>query len=392
MDANWTIRTASGVASVPAAAWDALVPADHVFERHAFLAHLEASGSVGADAGWVPVPVLVEDADGRLIGAAPAYVKDHSYGEYIFDWGWADAARRHGIPYFPKVVVAVPVTPATGPRLLVHPDASVDAVRAALVHGARALADAIDAGGVHWLFTRPDEAAMLGTAGHLPRLTHQFVWTDHGFGSFDGYLDAMTSKRRKEVRRERRQAAESGYDLAVEPLAALSDDDLAALRRCYEATIADHWAQPYLTPAWFAGLRDALGVHGLVATARDGGRLVAASLAFRAGGHLYGRYWGSLVDAPALHFELCYYRLIAYALEHGITRVEAGAQGAHKVPRGFLPVFTHSAHWLRHPGLRSAVAAHIAHETRGIRDEAALYATRGPYRDGIVRDAATVAG
>lgn len=380
---RWTVRTVQGVASVDGASWDALVGPDHVFERHAFLAHLERSGCVGAEAGWLPVPVLVEDGEGRLIGAAPAYLKDNSYGEYIFDWGWADAARRHGIRYFPKVVVAVPFTPATGPRLLVHPDADADRVRTALIEGVDALARSVDAGSVHWLFTQPDEAEALERAGLMRRRTHQFHWTDRGFGDFEGYLDAMTHKRRKEVRRERRQALDAGFALGIEGLSDLSDDDLDRLHRCYGSTIEDHWAQAYLTRAWWLGLRDALPEHGRVATARDDdGRLVAASLFFEAGRHLYGRYWGCLVDAPALHFELCYYQLIEHALARGITRVEAGAQGQHKIRRGFLPSTTWSAHEVRHEGLRHAIAAHIAHEGRMIDQEMEALAEHGPFKEG----------
>jgi len=382
---RWTVRTVPGVAAVDGPAWDALVGPDQVFERHAFLAHLERSGSVGEDTGWMPSPVVVEDGAGRLIGAAPAYVKTHSYGEYIFDWGWADAARRNGIPYYPKIVVAVPFTPATGPRLLVHPGADAGRVRSALIQGVDALSDAIEAGSVHWLFTRPDEVEALAEHGLIRRRTHQFHWQDHGFGDMDGFLAAMRSKRRKEVRRERRQAEEAGFALGIEPVAKLSDEDTDRLHRCYLSTIEDHWAHAYLTPAWWKGLRDAMPDHAHVATARDGaGRLQAASLFFQAGGHLYGRYWGSLVQAPALHFELCYYRLIEHALASGITRVEAGAQGQHKIRRGFLPTHTWSAHHVRHPGLRHAVEAHVAHEGRMIDQEMDVLAQQGPYRDEVV--------
>lgn len=379
-----TLRIVHDLATVDAADWDALAGDDNPFVEHAFLAWLEESGSATAETGWMPAHVVVHeggDASGRILAAAPTYVKSDSYGEYIFDWAWADACRRAGISYYPKIVVAVPFTPATGPRALVHPDAPEAACLDALGAGVRALADAVEASSVHWLFTPEDQAEALSTRGFRHRLSHQYHWEDLGFGDFDGYLAAMTSKRRKEVRRERRQAAAEGLDLAVESVADLTPDDLAALYRCYRATIDTRWAQAYLTEAWWRGLPEHLGHRGLVATARDGGRLVAASLAFQKGDQLFGRYWGSTVDVPALHFELCYYRFVEHALERGLRRFEAGAQGRHKIQRGFLPQLTHSAHWIRHPGLDDAVGGFLAEEAAHEREAVRVLSTEGPFKD-----------
>lgn len=374
------VRVLDGLHEVDADAWDALVDPDDPFTTHAFLGWLERSGSVGPGTGWSPRHLVVEDDTG-LVGAAPLYRKDHSYGEFIFDWSWANAALRAGIRYYPKLVGMVPVTPATGRRLLVRPGADADAVRRTLVRGARELAERLGASGVHWLFAHPDEVPLLTDEGHHARLSHQYHWTRRpDWSTYDDFLDALTQKRRKEVRRERRLAASTGLALAVEPLATLSDDDLGVVHACYRATIDDHSGQPYLSGAWFRGLRDALGPLGLVATARRDGRLVAMALAFHRGRHLYGRYWGALEPAPALHFELCYHQLLAWGLERGVTRFEAGAQGEHKIPRGLLPSATHSAHHLRHPGLDRAIGAFVVDEAEEVRRWMESLAGQSPFR------------
>ncbi len=385
MSRDLRVEVAHGMGDVSAPAWDALVPADHPFLSHAFLHHLEDSGCVGPDAGQLPHHLLVW-ADGsegaRLVGAAPVYLKNHSYGEYIFDWSWADAAQRARLPYYPKVVACVPFTPATGPRMLVAADADRDAVFDALASGASALAEAAGASGVHWLFTLPEERAALAKRSFIARSSLQFVFNSEGWGSFEDFLGSLRSKRRKEVRRERRQAAELGLHLAVERVADLSGPDLDRLYRCYRRTIDEHGQIPYLTRAWWEGLGRALPDAALVATAREGspaGPLVAGALAFHGGRHLYGRYWGALQDHPALHFELCYYRLVAWALDHGVTRVEAGAQGHHKLARGFRPAEMASAHLLRHPGLHTAVASFCAREAEGVRRDVVELDAQGPF-------------
>lgn len=377
-----TVHTIAGMHEVDAASWDALAAPDDPFIEHRFLAWLEASGSVSANTGWRPMHLLVRDAEGVLVGAAPMYLKDHSYGEFIFDWAWANASQRAGVPYYPKLVSMVPLTPATGSRLLVHPQAARASVVQALAEGARALAEAHRAPSIHWLFTTEGEQAELTAHGFRARRSYQYHWLRRpGWSTFEDFLASLTAHRRKEVRRERAKAASTGLELATEPLVALSDADLAMLEGCYRTTIDDHGGVPYLTPAWFHGLREALGARGLVATARRDGRLVAASLAFHKGRNLYGRYWGALEPAPALHFELCYHSLIAWALAHGIERFEAGAQGEHKIQRGLLPSPTWSSHALRHPGLDRAVAAFLEQEAEQVLHAMGALAQRSPFRE-----------
>lgn len=375
------LRTISGMSSVDPVAWDALAGADNPFVRHDFLRALEDSGSATVETGWQPVHVLAED-DGGVIGAMPAYLKDHSHGEYIFDWGWADGAMRARIPYYPKLVVAVPFTPATGPRMLLHPEASPSSTRRALGDGAWAVVDAAKAHSAHVLFCEGEERAALATCGWTPRTSMQYHWTNAGYRDFEDLLDAMVSRRRKEIRRERKAAQGHGLDLAVERVSDLSADDLDVMWRCYEVTIERHHAIGYLREDWWRGLADRLGATGIVATARRNRKLVAMALAFGSGRHLYGRYWGAMEDLNALHFELCYYQLLDYAIANGMTRVEAGAQGEHKVPRGFLPSETFSAHRLVHPGLSAGVAEHVTREAAHVRRMMAAMAERSPFRAG----------
>ena len=369
-----TVRVVAGLAEVSAEAWDALVHPSDPFLEHGFLRALETSGAVGPGTGWRPAHVLVE-AGGHLRAAAPCYVKTDSYGEYIFDWGWADACRRAGIPYYPKLVVAVPFTPASGQRVLVEHEAW----RPALLSGVRALADRVGASSVHWLFARASEVRELAAEGHVHRVTHQYHWTNEGYGTYDDFLASLKSKRRKETRRERRQAEAHGLQLAVEPAHTLSREDLQAVHACYLSTISDRWSRAYLPEAWFLGLSGVAGRRAVVATARRDGKVVAMSLAFHRGDALFGRYWGALEALPAMHFELCYHRLIAWSIDHGVRRFEAGAQGEHKIPRGFLPAPIHSAHWLRHPGLAEAVASHVAEERDATQAWLTELTARGPY-------------
>lgn len=383
MKGSLTIEAVTSLAQVPAHVWDALADPNDPFTEHAFLRWLEEAGCVGTATGWSPAHVLAWRGQGpsrTLAGRAPAYVKTHSYGEFIFDWAWADACRRAGIAYYPKVTCAVPFTPATGPRLAVSDGEDVGTVREALAGALRAVADKVGASSAHVLFPREEELPSLQARGYIARRTHQYHWVDRGFGDFEGWLAALTTKRRKEVRRERRAAAAAGLTLAVEWASALSDADLVAMHGCYVSTYADKWGKPYLTPEWFAGLRDHLGRRAVVATARRDGRLVAGALAFSKGAHLYGRNWGALEPVPALHFELCYYAFIEWGLANGIRRFEAGAQGEHKIQRGFLPVVTHSAHWLRHDGLARAVTQFVEAEAAETEQVCGMLAAHSPYR------------
>lgn len=367
--------------AVDPAEWDALVPPDEPFTEHAFLHALEASGSVGPGSGWAPCHVLVRE-EGRLRAALPCYAKQHGWGEYIFDWGWADAAERAGIAYYPKLVAAVPFTPAAGRRFLTAPDAERGPLVDLLAAGARALADELDASSVHVLFGTAEERERLA-AGHgwLARSTYQFHWEDRGWGSFAAFLGDFRAPARKNVRKERERAASAGLRFVTRRGPELTPQDWAALERFYRHTARRKGGMDYLRPAFFRALRERLPHRVVAALALDDQeRAVAGTLSFQKGRHLYGRYWGALESHDALHFELCYYQPLESCFAHGWTRFEAGAQGEHKLKRGLLPVETCSAHWIRHPGLRAAVARHLDWERAAVREEMAALAEHGPFR------------
>ncbi len=375
-----TVEVAASLDAVPAEEWDALAGADDPFVEHAFLRALETSKSVGRGTGWDPAHVLVRHGR-ELVGAAPLYVKQHSYGEYIFDWGWAGAAQRARIPYYPKLVSAVPFTPATGRRLLVEGDATEGPVVDALIAGIRAVADQVGASSTHWLFlTQAEHLSLAARDGFLARTTYQFHWTNPGYASFDDYLGAMRSADRKEVRRERRKAAETGLRLRTLRGTELTDAEWKALPRFYRDTTARKGAIDYLTPRFFEEVRRTIPERVVVALASRGSEPVAGALAFHKGKQLFGRYWGAVEDFEALHFECCYYRLIEFAIDHHLDRFEAGAQGEHKVKRGLLPSPTYSIHWIRHPSLAEAIAEYLPRETRSIEAEMAYFAEHSPFK------------
>lgn len=380
------LEVVGSIHQVPEADWDACAGDDNPFVEHRFLATLEDAGCLEGGSGWHPHYLLVRyGADAPPAGIAPLYVRTDSYGEYIFDWAWAQGAQRAGLAYYPKLTVAVPFTPASGPRLLVRDGPSLDGhgVRDALAGGALVLADRVGASGVHWLFCSDDEAEALTERGYLHRRTYQFHWHNDGYADFDGFLAALQRKRRKEIRRERRKAQEHGLDIVLRTGEALTPADWRALRGFYDATHAARpWQRQYLTRDWWELAGERLAERAVAVLAYDGDIAVAGSLSFRKGPHLYGRYWGALADLDAVHFECCYYRLIEYAIDEGITLFEAGAQGQHKLRRGLMPHLTHSAHRLMHPGLHDAVDGFIQEETRSVRAEVAMLADSGPFKDG----------
>ena len=372
---------------MPAGEWDALCGEDNPFLEHAFLSALEESDSVGSDAGCVPILVGVRAGPGTpLLGAVPLYLKTNSYGEFIFDWSWAGAAHRAGLPYYPKLVAAVPFTPVTGHRLLVAPGLNNEAsaqVTAALIRGVRQAADDTGATSVHVLFCTDDEGRALGQHRFLPRLSMQFHWhnrPDRPFESFEDYLTTFRSRNRKQVRKERMVAASHGLTMRTATGVELDDRDWKALYRLYMANVDRHGGNAYLTPAFFELVRAKFPQRMVATLAYRGTKAVAGTVNFEKGRHLYGRYWGCLEDHPMLHFELCYYRLIDRAIERQYTLFEAGAQGEHKLKRGLVPSFTHSAHWIRHPGLASAIENFIRSERAAVEEQAHLYAEHSPFR------------
>jgi predicted N-acyltransferase len=379
------LQIVESVTDVAAAEWDRLAGDDDPFLEHAFLAALEASGSVGPSAGCLPRIVLARDG-GRLVGAVPLYLKTNSYGEFIFDWSWANAAHRSGVRYYPKLVAAIPFTPATGRRLplLDAPDVDAAAVTAALVRGTREVANDEHASSIHFLFCTEPEKEVLARAGYFPRLSMQFHWHNRPqrpFESFEDYLSTFRSQNRKQVRKERRVAAEHGLTFRTASGAELETRDWTALRAFYVENVDRHGGHAYLSADFFEIARQTLG-HRLVATlAYDGERPVAGTINFEKGAHLYGRYWGCLADFQMLHFELCYYQLIERAIAKRQTLFEAGAQGEHKLKRGLVPSFTHSAHWIRHPGLGEAIGSFVEREAEAVEHEVREYATHSPFRN-----------
>jgi uncharacterized protein len=330
----------------------------------------------------VPRLVIARDR-GRVVGAVPLYLKTNSYGEFIFDWGWANAAHGAGVRYYPKLVAAIPFTPVTGQRLPVHPDADAAVVTAELLRGVRQVADEERVSSVHFLFCTEAETSRLAAAQYLPRLSMQFHWHNRPgrpFESFDDYLTTFRSRNRKQVRKERLAAAAHGLTFRTASGAELDAGDWQALHAFYTANVARHGGIPYLTERFFEVARQTLA-HRLVATlAYRGGEAVAGTVNFEKGPHLYGRYWGCLEDFQMLHFELCYYRLIERAIERRCTLFEAGAQGEHKLKRGLTPSFTHSAHWIRNLGLAEAIGAFIRREAVAVAQEAREYDAHSPFR------------
>lgn len=373
MTHSFTIGT--GIADIPATAWDALHDGGNPFLHHAFLSLLETSGSVGPGTGWQAAPLLVRDAHGTLVAAAPAYVKGHSQGEYVFDHSWADAWHRAGGVYYPKLQIAVPFTPVPGPRLLGHDS---DAL-ALLTRGAEAVVAGNNLSSAHATFVAPDQLARFTDAGWLARRDVQFHFTNPGYRDFDDFLATLTSARRKQLRKERARAAD-GLVLENRSGAALTPADWDAMWYFYQDTGARKWGRPYLTRAAFAAMAATMADNIVISMAYDGTTPVAGAMHFVGADTLYGRYWGARRDVPFLHFELCYYQAIDIAIARGLTTVEAGAQGGHKLARGYAPVATWSAHYIADAGFRRAVADFLKQETAAETAEAAWLAQQLPYR------------
>ena len=356
---NRTISLGTGVGAIDAAAWDALAGGGNPFVSHAFLSLLEESGSVGPGTGWQAAPLLVEDAAGGLVAAAPAYLKSHSQGEYVFDQGWADAWARAGGDYYPKLQIAAPFTPVPGPRLLA-PDS--DDARL-LIRAAEAVVRQNGLSSAHATFVAPDQMPLFESAGWLVRRDIQFHFANTGYAGFDDFLATLTSAKRKQLRKERARAVEG---LRIEELSgdAIRAEHWDAMWLFYQDTGARKWGQPYLTRAAFDLIGERMTRQVILLLAYDDDRPVAGALHFLGADTLYGRYWGCLTDIPYLHFELCYYRAIDIAIARGLARVEAGAQGGHKLARGYGPVATWSAHFIADPGFRRAVADFLEQERR----------------------------
>jgi hypothetical protein len=370
-------RLVEGVGRIAPGDWDALVPGDDPFVRHGFLALLEASGSACTRTGWQPLHVVIEDG-GRPVAATPVYAKGHSWGEYVFDHGWADAYQRAGGRYYPKLQAAVPFTPVPGPRLLTRDAAPAAAT--ALVETLAGLPEQLGLSSLHVTFCREAEARRLEAAGFLLRQGVQYHWHNRGYRDFADFLDALKSAKRKMVRKEREAVRAAGITIEIRHGAALDAALVDGFYPFYTATVDKRWGTAYLTRRFFAGLGDRLADRVVYVIARKDGVIVGAALNLWGGDALYGRVWGCLEDYRFLHFECCYYTAIEFAIAHGIARVEAGAQGTHKLLRGYEPVATWSAHTLRDPSFRDAVARFLAQERRQMAAEVAAAREALPYR------------
>jgi uncharacterized protein len=374
-EADLTARVAPSVGSLPAAEWDALTGPDNPFMSHAFLSALEDSGSVGPGTGWTPAPLAIEDGAGHLLAALPAYIKDHSQGEYVFDHAWADAWHRAGGHYYPKLQIAAPFTPATGPRLLL----ADEAYAAPLLRAAENLCRRHGLSSAHATFVEPAQLPLFEQAGWLARSDIQFHWLNRSYASFEEFLAALSSRKRKAIRKER-LAAQAGVEIRALTGAEIRPEHWDAFWLFYQDTGARKWGHPYLTRAAFDLFGELLGERVLLVMAFDGGRPIAGALNFIGDEAIYGRYWGCLADRPFLHFELCYYQAIDAAIARGLRRVEAGAQGGHKLARGYEPVQTWSMHWIADPGFRAAVAEFLERERAGVAQEQMFLGERAPFR------------
>lgn len=368
-------RIADGVRAVPAEQWDACAGAGNPFVSHAFLSILEESGSATARAGWQPVPVVVDGADGQVAGVAPAYAKSHSQGEYVFDHSWADAWERAGGRYYPKLQVAVPFSPVPGPRLLVRDAATAPALIAAV----EAVVDQHQLSSAHATFVTPDQVPLFEAAGWLIREGTQFHWTNRGYGSFDDFLGDLASRKRKAIRKERAGAID-GLTIRHLTGAEITEAHWDAFWVFYQDTGSRKWGTPYLTRAFFSLLGERMADQCLLILAERDGRPIAGALNLIGADTLYGRYWGCVEDVPFLHFELCYYQAIDAAITRGLKTVEAGAQGEHKLARGYTPVPTWSAHYLPDANFRRAVAGFLDRERRAVEDEQAFLGEMLPFR------------
>lgn len=380
-------KVASRIAEIAAADWDACAnphPAAHnPFLSHAFLNAMEASGCVGdRRTGWLPHHITLTDAAGGVAACMPCYVKLHSAGEYVFDYAWAEAYERAGGTYYPKLQAAVPFTPVPGRRLLVRPGPDEDRGQRLLAAAAVEAARRLGVSSLHLTFLTEHEWQALGAQGFLRRTDQQFHWRNEGYAAFDDFLARLSSRKRKTVRKERAEALSHGLTIERISGSAITEAHWDAFFAFYQDTGGRKWGRPYLNRRFFSLLGDAMAERCLLIMAKHYDRYVAGALNLIGGDCLYGRYWGAIEHHPCLHFEVCYYRAIEYAIEKGLARVEAGAQGEHKLARGYLPVTTYSAHWIADPGFRKAVARYLDSEREHVAETVEALSELGPYRKG----------
>ncbi len=407
-DLELRIRIVPSLAEIPAAAWDACsgqracAPAeadladylspelstrgliDNPFVSHDFLLALEQSNSVGGRTGWQPRHLIAEAAGGAVLGVAPCYVKSHSQGEYVFDRGWAEAFEHAGGEYYPKLQVAVPFTPVTGPRLLARPGPLTSQVRGALADALAEITTANELSSAHVTFLTEGEWNALGQRGFLKRTDQQFHWANAGYATFEDFLSALASRKRKAIRRERKEALAPGIEVYPLTGSDLTEEVWDAFFAFYMDTGSRKWGRPYLTREFFSIVGEKMADRIVLVMAKRAGRWIAGAINFLGSDTIYGRNWGALEHHPFLHFELCYYQAIDYAITHKLKWVEAGAQGEHKLARGYLPHTTYSAHFIANPGLRRAVAEYLARERAYVQAASEELAAAAPFRKDLV--------
>jgi len=369
-----TMAAVESLAGIAAGDWNRLA-GGNPFLSHEFFSALHETGCASTAAGWTPQFLLLKSG-GVLAGAMPLYLKTHSFGEYVFDWAWADAYHRHGVAYYPKLVSAIPFTPVTGARLL----AGTDEDRDRLIVAALQLARELQVSSLHCLFPTPTEAQHMVERGMMPRTTVQFHWANRGYGSFDEFLAGFSHDKRKKVRQERRKVSDAGIRFKWLEGDEISERDWTFFNRCYRQTYREHRSTPYLNLEFFHRIGRTLSRHFVLVVAERDGVPIAASLNVRDSGRLCGRFWGALEHHPALHFETCYYQGIEYCIARGIATFEGGSRGEHKLSRGLMPVETCSAHWLAHPEFAVAIEQHLKRETRGVEHYLDELNERAPFK------------
>jgi len=380
---EFVVNSVERLADVDRAAWDACAGADNPFVSYDFLNSLEVSGSVAPECGWAPRHVLVRDSLGDLVGCMPLYLKGHSHGEYIFDWSWAEAYDRAGGRYYPKLLCGVPFTPVTGPRLLLHPDAPLE-VRSQLIRTATGLATRGNLSSAHINFVCEDDVDEMLKAHLLHRTGLQYHWLNDDYATYEDFLAALTSRKRKALKKERRHALDGGA-ITIKHLsgADIGEHHLDAMYAFYTDTGARKWGQPYLNREAFQLIGESMADRMVLIMAYRGDDIIAGALNFIGDEALYGRYWGCREDVPFLHFELCYHQAIDAAIKRGLKRVEAGAQGEHKIARGYLPVLTHSTHFITNEDFRKAVSSFLDQERQAVLNQREALMTESPYRQDV---------
>lgn len=376
---DYTLKVFASIAEIPSADWDSCAGGANPFISHVFLKALEEAHCASAEAGWMPQHIVLQKND-QIRAVAPLYIKTHSYGEYIFDHNWAAAYERAGGQYYPKLQCAVPFTPVTGPRLLLRDKNNIQETEL-LSHGIAEAARQMQVSSVHITFCTEEEWKFLGEAGYLLRTSEQFHWDNANYTTFDDFLEQLSSRKRKQIKRERREAQTAGLTLEVHTGDDLREEHWDAMYRFYVDTGSRKWGTPYLNRQFFNLLHERMQDRIVLMLAKRNNQYIAGALNFLGSDTLYGRYWGCTEHHPYLHFELCYYQAIDYAITHRLARIEAGAQGEHKLARGYLPCLTYSAHWIADPGFARAISNYLQHERTAVMEGIEALAEHSPFRN-----------